>query len=82
LNIDMLKQFQPKHQVNSHHVVDTMSIDDIIDYTVNTHEIGMNDDDDDDDSKASDSTDTLLAHMAGRSLSSGDICHVLAAKQK
>jgi hypothetical protein len=55
-------------------------IDDIIDYTVNTHEIGMNNDDD--DAKASDSTDTLLAHMAGRSLPFGDICHVLAAKQK
>jgi hypothetical protein len=47
---------------------------------VNTHEIDMNDDDY--DAKVSDSTDTLLAHMAGRSLSSGDIRHVLAAKQK
>jgi hypothetical protein len=80
LNVNKSKPFQPKHQVNSHHVSDTVNIDDIINYTVNTHEIGMNDDDD--DAKASDSTDTLLAHMAGRSSSSGDIRHVLAAKQK
>jgi hypothetical protein len=38
--------------------------------------------DDDNDAKASDSTDTLLAHMAGRSSSLGDICHALAVKQK
>jgi hypothetical protein len=80
LNVNKSKPFQPKHQVNSHHVSDTVSIDDIIDYSVNTHEIGMNNDDD--DAKASDSTDTLLAHMAGRSSSLGDIRHVLAAKQK
>jgi hypothetical protein len=35
----------------------------------------------DDDSESSDTTDTLLDHMAGRSLSLGDIRHVLAAKQ-
>jgi hypothetical protein len=57
-----------------------VNIDDIIYYTAHTHEIGMNNDDD--DSKASDSTDTLLAYMAGWNSSSGDICHVLAAKQK
>jgi hypothetical protein len=39
-------------------------------------------DDDDDDAKASHSTDTLLAHITGRSSSMGDIHHVLAAKQK
>jgi hypothetical protein len=37
---------------------------------------------DDDDAKASDSNDTLLAHKAGRSLSLGDIRHVLVTKQK
>jgi hypothetical protein len=43
----------------------------------------MNDnDDDDDDVKASDSTDTLLAQIAGGSSSLGDIWHVLAAEQK
>jgi hypothetical protein len=80
LNSNNSKPFQPKHQVNSHHVSDTVNIDDIIDYTVNTHEIGMKNDDD--DAKASDSTDTLLAHLAGRSSCSGDIRHVLAAEQK
>jgi hypothetical protein len=80
LNASKSKPFQPKHQTNSHHVCDTVNIDDIIDYTVNTHEIGMNDDDD--DAKASDSTDNLLAHMTGRSSSLGDIRHVLAAKQE
>jgi hypothetical protein len=80
LNVNMSKPFQPKHQVNYHHVVATVNIDDIIDYTVNTHKIGMNDDDD--DAKESDSSDTLLAHMVGRSSSLGDIGHVLSAKQK
>jgi hypothetical protein len=82
LNLNKLKPFQPKRQINSHHVSDTVSIDDIIDYTVNTYEIGMNDDDDDDDAKVSASTDSLQAHIAARSLSLGDIHHVLAAKQK
>jgi hypothetical protein len=81
LKVNKSKPFQPKHLVKSHHVSNTVDIDDIIDYTVNTHEICMNIDDDD-DAKASDCTDTLLAHMAGRSLSSGDISHVLVAKQK
>jgi hypothetical protein len=80
LNLNKLKPFQPKHQLNSHHVSYTVNIDDVIDYTVKTHEIGMNNDDD--GAKASDSTDNLLAHMAVRSSSSGDIRHVLAAKQK
>jgi hypothetical protein len=57
-----------------------VNIDDNIDYTINTHEIVMNDDDD--YAKALDGTDTLLAHMAERSSSSVDIRHVLAAKQK
>jgi hypothetical protein len=78
LNVNNSKPFQPKRQVNSHHVADTVNIDDIIDYTVNTHEIGMNDDDD--DAKAADTTNTVLAHTTGRSLSLGDIRHVLAAK--
>jgi hypothetical protein len=80
LNVNNANLYQPNCKVNSHNVDDTVKIDDIIDFTVNTHEIGMSDDDD--DAKASDSTDTLLAHMAGRSLSLGEICHVLAAKLK
>jgi hypothetical protein len=68
-----LMLFQPKCQVKSHHVADTVFIDEIIDYTVNSN---------DDDAKASDATDTLLAHMAWHSSSLGDIFHVLAAKQK
>jgi hypothetical protein len=75
-----VKPFQPKHQVNSHHVSDKVNNDDIMDYTVNIHEIGMNHDDD--DAKASDSTDTSQAHMAGCSSSTRDICHVLATKEK
>jgi hypothetical protein len=77
LNVNKTKSFQPKCQIKSHHVADTVNIDDIIDYTVNTHEIGMNDYDD--DSKLSYSTDTLLAHIARPSLSLVDIWHVLAA---
>jgi hypothetical protein len=80
LNDNKSKPFQQKHQVNSHHVADTVTSDDIIDYTVNTHEIGMNNDDD--DANVLDSTDTFLAHVTGRTSSLGDICHVLAAKQK
>jgi hypothetical protein len=79
LNANISKPFQPQSQVNSNHFADTVNIDYIIDYTVNTHEIGMNNND---DAKASDNTDTLLAHMAGCSLSLGDICHVLVANQK
>jgi hypothetical protein len=48
-----------------------VNIDDIIDYTVNTHEIGINGDDG--DANASDSMDTLMAHMVGRTLFLGDI---------
>jgi hypothetical protein len=79
LNVSKSKPFQPRHQVNSHYVSDMVNIDEIIDYTVNTHEIGGNNDEDE---KASDSMDTLLAHMAGCSSSLGEIRHVLAAKQK
>jgi hypothetical protein len=57
-----------------------VNIDDTIDYTVNTHEIGMNNNDD--DAKASDITDTLLAHISGRSLLLGDIHHAIDTKQK
>jgi hypothetical protein len=57
-----------------------VNIDDIIYYTINTHEIGMRDDDD--DAKASDSTDILLAQIFGRSLSLGNVCHTLDSKQK
>jgi hypothetical protein len=80
LNVNKSKPFQPKHQVNSHHLSDTVNIDDIINYTVHTHEIGMKNDND--DAKASDSTNTLLAHIDGRRSSLGDIRHVIAAKQK
>jgi hypothetical protein len=80
LNVNKSNTFQPKCQVNSLHVTDTVNNDDIINYTFNTHEIGMNNDED--DAKASDSTDTLLAHMIEKSWSLGDNCHLLTAKQK
>jgi hypothetical protein len=54
LNNSKSKPFQPKREVNAHNVADTVKIDDIIDYTINTHEIGM-DNDNDDDAKALDS---------------------------
>jgi hypothetical protein len=56
LNVYKSKPFQPKRQIISNHVADTVKIDDIINYTVNTHDIGMNNDDD--DAKASDGNDT------------------------
>jgi hypothetical protein len=80
MNVNKLKPFQPKCQVNSNHVSDMVNIDDISDYTKNTHEIGMKNDDD--DAKASESTDILLGHMTGLSLSLGDIHNILAAKQE
>jgi hypothetical protein len=48
----------------------TVNIDDIIDYAVNNHERGTTDPDD--ILKESDLENTLLAHMAGRTSSSGD----------
>jgi hypothetical protein len=48
LNVYKSKPYQPKRQVNAHHAADTVNIDDNMDYTVNTHEVGMNLDDDDD----------------------------------
>jgi hypothetical protein len=54
LNVNNSKPFQPKRQVNLHHVADMVNIDNIIDYNVNTHDIGMNNDDD--DVKAADTT--------------------------
>jgi hypothetical protein len=79
LNINKSNPCQQKRQVNSHHVAEMVNIN-YSHYTVNTHEIGMNNDDD--NAKASDSTDNLLAHLAGHSLSLGDIRNVLAAKHK
>jgi hypothetical protein len=74
------KSSQATRQANTHYVVDTVNIDDIIDYVVNKHERGTTDPDH--ILKESDSDNTLLAHMAGRTSSSGDICQVLAANQK
>jgi hypothetical protein len=67
-------------QANTHCVADTVNIDYIIDYGVNNHERGTTDPDD--ILKESDSDNILLALMAGRTSSSGDICQVLAANQK
>jgi hypothetical protein len=58
--------------VNIYHIIDTI---------VNTHEIGTNNDDDD-GAKASDSTATLLAHLAGRSPSMARNYHVLDTNHK
>jgi hypothetical protein len=41
LNVNKSKPFQPKRQVKSHHVSDTVNFDDIIDYTINTHKIAV-----------------------------------------
>jgi hypothetical protein len=78
LNVYKSKPIQPKRQVNAHDVADTVNIDDIIDYTVDTHGISMIDD----DATASVSMDTLLAHTAGCSASLGESRHVLDATQK
>jgi hypothetical protein len=74
------KSSQATHQANTHFVADTVNINDIIDYAVNNHERGITDPDD--ILKEPDSDNTLLAHMAGSTSSSGDICQVFAANQK
>jgi hypothetical protein len=58
------KSSQATRQANTHCVADTVKIDDNIDYAVNNHERGTTDPDD--ILKESDSDNTLLAHMAGR----------------
>jgi hypothetical protein len=70
-----LKPFKPNRSINSCYVAYTANIDDIIDYTVNTHDIS-------DNTKACDSTDSLLDHMAGRILSLVYIHHGIDAKPK
>jgi hypothetical protein len=74
------KPSQATCQANTHCVADTVSIDVIIDYAINNHERGTTDPDD--ILKESDTDNTLLAHMAERTSSIGDICQVLAANQK
>jgi hypothetical protein len=41
LNVNKSKPIQPKCQVHSNNVTDTVNIDDIINYAANTHEIGI-----------------------------------------
>jgi hypothetical protein len=74
------KTYQGSRHINAHHVVDSINLDDVVDYTVNQHHIDSTNDDI--DYNTSMNNDTLLAHMAGRTSSSGDIRNVLAAKQK
>jgi hypothetical protein len=58
--------------------LDSVSSDDVINYTVNQHKLNAINDA---DIKESDINDTLLAHMAGRYSSSGDIRFGLTAKK-
>jgi hypothetical protein len=72
-----------RRSVNFHDQSDTVNIDDIIDYTVNTHETHDRSDTSDDQDKHPD--DTLLAYMAGRTpngSSPGDIRKVLTSNQR
>ena len=61
-----------------HDVGDVINLDDIVDYTVMKHDVGSSGDGD--DKSKSDDDDALLAYMAGRTSSLGDIRQVLAAK--
>ena len=72
-----------RRSVNFHDHSETVNIDDIIDYTVNTHETHDRSDISGDQEKQS--GDTLLAYMAGRTpngSSPGDIRTVLASSQR
>jgi hypothetical protein len=72
---------QTKLQAKLNDVGDLLNIDDIIDYTINTHEVETLEIDD--ENKESDtSKDVLLPHMAGHGSSYGDIQNVLAANHK
>jgi hypothetical protein len=74
-------RFPPPRKVNVHDLHDHVNLDDIIEYTVNTHLV----DSSGDEEGHNPSADTLLAYMSGRSVpdgsTPGDIRQVLAAKQ-
>jgi hypothetical protein len=73
----------PVRHVNLHDTQEVANLDEIIEYTANTHVVcsdghGI-------DAHNEESTDILLAHMAGRvsaGTSPGDIWNILAAKQR
>jgi hypothetical protein len=70
----------PQQQANAHEVDEVVDINDIIDYSMLNHD-GTVDDDDDDEGNTADG-DGLLAYMAGRSSSAGDIGKLMATKTK
>ena len=68
----------PPRQANVHEVGDVINLDDIVDYSVMKHDVVSAGEGDDDKVKPPED-DALLAYMAGRTLSVGDIRQVLAA---
>jgi hypothetical protein len=75
------KPFPSQRQANVHGITDLVDLDDIIDYAVMNHDVGISGDDGD-NKESVESNDELLAFMAGRETgSAGDIRHVLAAKR-
>jgi hypothetical protein len=68
----------PPRQANVHDIGDVINLDDIVDYTVMKHDVVSSGEED--DKVKSDDDDALLAYMAGRTSSLGDIRQVLAAK--
>jgi hypothetical protein len=73
----------PVRRVSLHDTQAVVNLDDIIEYTANTHVVHS--DDHGADAHTEEPTDTLLAHMAGRvsaGTSLGDIWNILAAKQR
>jgi hypothetical protein len=72
--------YPPQQQANAHEVDEVVDIDDIIYYTMLNHDGPVDDDDDYKGNKAD--GDGLLAYIAGRSSSAGDICKVMATKTK
>ena len=71
------KPFQAKRQANVHNFSDVVNLDDFVDYAVMNHDVGTTETVD--GKVDSDDGDALLAYMAGRTSSAGDIRQVLAA---
>jgi hypothetical protein len=72
-----------QRQANAHDVDDVVDLDDIIDYNIMNHDVSIvGDGSDDNNTDGNSKDDSLLAYMAGRSTSAGELRQVLAAKTK
>ena len=73
------KPFQPARQSNVHDVGEVVDLDVFIDYEIMNHDV--NPTEVDDNKLVAGEGNELLAYMAGRSSSAGDIRQVLAANR-